>query len=234
MESLEHELETLKKRLERADSRAVQFSLTKDEAQVQQHIREAELENELEECYKNVHRLKQDKSLLELSVQELQSQLTKLGSSRTQDLSSSQKGLNDIFSRNKTPVKGSMGIQASQSSIEDALKLGEREKKLELMLTKTKEEKDKAVRLIIEIIGKEKIASFLHRNAGSEDILDKMLQTFGGTNIIDDHANRQTGGTHQSSSPMRRDNRSPMRSNSPHRNKALYRNRIDEYHRSHY
>lgn len=67
---------------------------------------------------------------------------------------------------------------AASSEVDSALKRSEREKELEMMLLKTKKDKDKAIRIIVQIIGKDRIAAFLNRNAGSADILDKLLEYF--------------------------------------------------------
>jgi hypothetical protein len=48
------------------------------------------------------------------------------------------------------------------------------------MYVKAKQEKDKAVRALIHVIGKDRVAAFLHKNAGSANILDLLLETFGG------------------------------------------------------
>lgn len=66
----------------------------------------------------------------------------------------------------------------ASSEVDSALKRSEREKDLEMMLLKTKKDKDKAIRIIVQIIGKDRIAAFLNRNAGSADILDKLLEYF--------------------------------------------------------
>jgi hypothetical protein len=69
------------------------------------------------------------------------------------------------FSSSMTPFK--------DSNVEASLKRGEREKQLELLLQKTKKDKDKAIKLIVQIIGKDRIAGFLARYAGAPDILDR-------------------------------------------------------------
>ncbi len=57
-------------------------------------------------------------------------------------------------------------------------------------MQKTKKDKDKAIKIIIQLIGKERVASFLNQNAGSMDILDKLLETFGqdGTGAVGGNA----------------------------------------------
>lgn len=137
------------------------------------------------------------------------------------------------------------------------LRKGEREKELENMLLKTKRDKDKAIRIIVQIIGKDRIASFLNKHAGSPDILDKLLDYFannvqlgtsgsqGGSNSGGDVASlgqskgRGTPGSAQKSS---RGHTLNPRSPSPDKNNrggkpagkspAMYRSRMDEYFRS--
>jgi hypothetical protein len=43
-----------------------------------------------------------------------------------------------------------------KDKVEASLKRGEREKQLELLLQKTKKDKDKAIKLIVQIVGKVK------------------------------------------------------------------------------
>lgn len=62
--------------------------------------------------------------------------------------------------------------------VEGLLRKGEREKELENLLVKTKRDKDKAIRILVQIIGKDRISHFLNKHAGSPDILDKLLEYF--------------------------------------------------------
>jgi hypothetical protein len=121
-----------------------------------------------------------------VTIQELQSRLTKLESGVPATNSYS-------YSSYSSQLRG-----VDMNSIEAAVMKGEREKKLEQMvssitstphnnilhscccykLQKTKKEKDKAVRFIIELIGKEQVANFLYQNAGAPDILDRMMESF--------------------------------------------------------
>jgi hypothetical protein len=137
------------------------------------------------------------------------------------------------------------------------LRKGEREKELENMLLKTKRDKDKAIRIIVQIIGKDRIASFLNKHAGSPDILDKLLDYFatnvqlgtsGGSNSGGDVASlghsKSGHGTPGSAQKSSRNHTLNPRSPSPdktHRgggkaaggkSPAMYRSRMDEYFRS--
>lgn len=86
--------------------------------------REVELEKELDEAHKKYTKLKQDKHLLEQSVHELQSRLTGNLSSQL----SSNIGNNTLG--------GSGGkVLFDASSVESALRRGEREKQLELLVS---------------------------------------------------------------------------------------------------
>jgi hypothetical protein len=55
---------------------------------------------------------------------------------------------------------------------------GEREKELQNLLVKVKADKDKAVKVIIGLVGKERMSEFLAQHAGSPDILDSMMTHF--------------------------------------------------------
>ncbi|KAJ1428386.1 hypothetical protein B484DRAFT_449889 [Ochromonadaceae sp. CCMP2298] len=50
--------------------------------------------------------------------------------------------------------------------------VGEREKNLKLLLDKAKLDKDKAIRILIKIAGKNVVEEFLEHHAGAPDILD--------------------------------------------------------------
>lgn len=139
------------------------------------------------------------------------------------------------------------------------LRKGEREKELENMLLKTKRDKDKAIRIIVQIIGKDRIASFLNKHAGSPDILDKLLDYFannvqlgtggsqGGSNSGGDVASlghsKGGHGTPGSAQKSSRNHTLNPRSPSPDKTNrgggkatgkspAMYRSRMDEYFRS--
>lgn len=45
-------------------------------------------------------------------------------------------------------------------------------------MQKTKRDKDKAIKIIVQIIGNDRLNSFLNKYAGSPDILDKLLEHF--------------------------------------------------------
>lgn len=109
---------------------------------------------------------------MELSVRELQIKLTEVEQPFDMKSARSPNPLNSPnFSSSMTPFK--------DSNVEASLKRGEREKQLELLLQKTKKDKDKAIKLIVQIIGKDRIAGFLARYAGAPDILDRLLDHFG-------------------------------------------------------
>lgn len=146
-----------------------------------------------------------------------------------------------------------------KSTFESSLKRGEREKQLEILLQKNKKEKDKAIKLIVQIIGKDRISNFLARNAGAPDILDKLLEHFGDGSGSPSRGGGFGGGDFGSStrgsvasqsdsyarsrSPDKgmRTNRSSASNNNNHsggkskdnvKSPMLYRSRIDEYYRS--
>jgi hypothetical protein len=47
-------------------------------------------------------------------------------------------------------------------------------------LVKAKKDKDKALKLLIQVIGKERIADHLQSHAGEEDILESLITSFSG------------------------------------------------------
>jgi hypothetical protein len=58
----------------------------------------------------------------------------------------------------------------------------ERMKEMEKQLLKMKEDKDKVVRLIILLIGKDRMSTFLKNHANDDDILSALVDTFSNTN----------------------------------------------------
>ena len=95
--------------------------------------REAELESQLEKTHSELIAARREKTALEKSVVELQDRLT------------------------MAETSGSSSIMLSQDKIgtlEANIRRGEREKDLEKQLVKVKKEKDKALRLVISLIGK--------------------------------------------------------------------------------
>lgn len=74
---------------------------------------------------------------------------------------------------------GGAGAGTSAALLSAAQGRGEREKELQNLLVKVKADKDKAVKVIINLVGKERMAEFLSQHAGSADILDAMIMAFG-------------------------------------------------------
>lgn len=115
-------------------------------------------------------------------------------------------------------------------------------------LQKTKKDKDKAIRIIVELVGKDKISSFLNQHAGSADILDKLLDFVAANHVIKAVGSSTSsgggvfngsggGGTRiglqQSQTVMSpiRSSGGKARATSP-KKPAHYRSRIDEYFRT--
>lgn len=86
-----------------------------------------ELERELDEAHRKYAKLKQEKHLLEQSVHELQTRLT---GNLTNQMSSS------IGSNMLGGAGGGGKVLFDASSVESALRRGEREKQLELLVRK--------------------------------------------------------------------------------------------------
>ena len=124
------------------------------------HARELTLERDLDEAHRRIIDLRSEKVSLETSVKELQSRLTQ---EQSKNGSGSSRG----------------GSQSAAAALSAAQHRGEREKELQTLLIKAKTDKDKAIRVIINLVGKEKMAEFLNQHAGSPDILDAMVTSFG-------------------------------------------------------
>jgi len=214
---LQEEVANLKKALSRAESRLIEVDKIGGNMK-----RELEIEKELEDMYRKAYKLKLEKQALEVSVQELQSRLTNVESSHIGTSSAYQKS-NHVDS----------------NSIEVAILKGEREKRLENMLQKTKKDKDKAVRFIIDMIGKERISHFLNQHAGEADILDRLMTSFAHLRLDGPHnnssptKNKRSGATQKSKSATKAGQTTPshLSQTNPEQLK-LQRSRIDEYFRS--
>ncbi|CAE7471756.1 unnamed protein product, partial [Symbiodinium microadriaticum] len=120
--------------------------------------REAELENQLERTYADIVNLKHEKNALKLSVKELQSRLTA------------------AETNGSAPTASSTNI----GSVEAAMRRSEREKDLEKQLVKAKKDKDKALKLLIQLIGKERVAEHLQQHIGEADVLESLVSAFSG------------------------------------------------------
>lgn len=95
--------------------------------------REAELEKQLEKTHSELIAARREKMALEKSVSELQDRLTLAETSGITAMSLQQDNI---------------------GTMEANMRRGEREKDLEKQLVKVKKEKDKALRLLISLIGK--------------------------------------------------------------------------------
>jgi hypothetical protein len=235
---LEEEVLDLKRKLERAEAR-----LSQKEGSAGVMAREVALERELDEAHKKLAHLRAEKQGLELSVKELQIKLMEIEAPA--DLKPSTNYYSPGFNNNNNH-------SPYRDKVESSLKRGEREKQLETLLQKTKKDKDKAIKLIVQIIGKDRISSFLARNAGAPDILDRLLDHFGpdGGQVNAASSTLGMGSTFGNSPPNR--SKSSGRSNYSSRSTssgfektggggggaakgkspAQYRSRIDEYYRS--
>jgi hypothetical protein len=156
LKELESEVFELRNKLERAESILSQQSGLSGSLR-----REAALEKDLDMAYDKINLIKSEKSSLETSVKALQLRLT-LAESQEENV--------------VTPHTDSVLMQS-------ALKNSEREKDLETQLLKAKRDKDKAIRLVIRLIGKERVAEFLLHSSGSTDVLDALVETFSGVGL---------------------------------------------------
>ena len=67
-----------------------------------------------------------------------------------------------------------------------------REAELEKLVTKVKKEKEKALRLVISLIGRDKVLEHLQKHDGREDILDALVADFSSSRLVE---NRSMKGT---------------------------------------
>ena len=150
---LEAEVESLTSRLIRMRSRVEEERPgAKSNKQLQ---RELETERDLDAAILRNSTLLREKRTLETSVNLLHAQLTEVGTAK---------------------VIGADTTYAHTARITTQSKVDN--DKLKKLLEKTKEEKDKAIRALIHVIGKEKVADFLQKNAGAPNILDELLKRF--------------------------------------------------------
>jgi hypothetical protein len=154
IKDLEAEVFDLQRKLDRSNSRLAQQPGSADALS-----RETELENELSSSTEKLVTQRNVNRSLEVTVKELQKRLTQA----EHDL-----------------LVG--GAHNQNSQISDNMDFNEGQKSrvtlLEEHLVKTKRDKDRAIRVLISILGKDKIASFLDIHAGSPDILDALQQHF--------------------------------------------------------
>lgn len=209
---MEIELEELRLKLQRAETKLAQH-----EKGVGALAREAELENQLEKAHSDLIKMKHEKNALKLSVKELQNRLTQ-----------AETGGN-------TPAATSSN---NIGTVEAAMRRSEREKDLEKQLVKAKKDKDKALKLVIQLIGKERIADHLQQHAGEADVLDSLISSFSGqfrqggaaAGIRDrlsapPDMNHNSPGHKKKGARILGATRSPVATMGP----AAFRSRIDEY-----
>ena len=166
---LEEEVESLNTKLSRAASRLAEMQATgKGGAEAKAHIaREHELERELDSAHDRIRKAGQENRSLEKTVTALRAQLSALEARKDWGGGALAGSAGDLSSLGQgVPVGGARRVQETTN--------------LKDMYVKAKQEKDKAVRALIHVIGKDRVAAFLHKNAGSANILDLLLETFGG------------------------------------------------------
>lgn len=164
---LEVEVFELQKKLDRSNSR-----LSHQVGGSEALSRETELENELALSADRYSKQRNANRSLELTIKELQSRLTH---SETEKF---------MFSTDSSNNSSSEPNRRS------------REKELEEALIKAKREKDRAVKVLINVLGKKQVAEFLTRHAGAPDILDALCDHFKGIvseNLTSESGNKKNG-----------------------------------------
>jgi hypothetical protein len=147
---LESEMHDMQKRLERSESRNSHAP-----GSAESLGREYSLEKELSSALEALSVQKATTRSLELTINELQRSLT----------------VND------SAALGMDGFGVG-GSMSDVVTGGSRIRALEDSLIKVKAEKDRAVKVLISILGPEKVSTFLDRHAGSPDILTALQKHF--------------------------------------------------------
>lgn len=193
IKELEAEVYGLKVKLDRAESKLAQAGVSDSKA------REKELERELKESQKRNLEIKAEKVALLNSVEELQKMLTM----EQQKNRETEQGLADLN-------------DPQLMSVEHSIKRSERERELEVQLIRAKREKEKAVRLVVTLIGKDNIAEFLNEHAGSPSLLDELIRAYAPSmgryiSTGQSSARQTTSATHQNHSP-----RSPRKTGNGH------------------
>lgn len=155
VEVLEKEVEALQQKLQ-ISQETLTIELEKS-SKYAATSREIELGKELDSAYVRINKMKTEKLSLEQSVKALQARLS-LAESKLEAAN---------YSSNQSIMQ-----------LDTAFKKGDRESDLEAQLISTKRDKDKAIKLVVLLIGKDKVAEFLKNNAGCPDILDKLVETF--------------------------------------------------------
>ena len=120
---------------------------------------------------------------LELTVRELQTRLTQAETEKF------------VVGSNK----GGAGAGGETEEVGQPARRS-RERELEEALIKSKKEKDRAVKVLISVLGKKQVAEFLTKHAGAPDILDSLCTHFQA--IVTD--NRENAGNVSSSSSSSR------------------------------
>lgn len=151
-----------------------ELELAREELSKPRNDREVTLERELNSMYNQLEILKRDNKKLELSIQELHNQLTMSELASTEFSSSTRSRSNNANGASTSNTLSNLDI----NQVNDVIKSNEREKLLEQMLIKAKDEKAKAVRLILQIVGTEKVNELMLNHAGSSDVLDVLQKSF--------------------------------------------------------
>ena len=152
----------LKRKLEKAESRLNQQSFI-----LGSKAREAELEKELDTSYERINALKTENGSLQDSVKALQIRLTLA----------------------ETKNNEALAIPIIPKVPEKDIKSMERMKEMEKQLLKMKDEKDKVVRLIILLIGKDRMSQFLKTHSNEDDILSALVENFSNGTSLENSKN---------------------------------------------
>ena len=88
-------------------------------------------------------------------------------------------------------VAGGLG-EKSEAIQRESVANAMRQKELEKLLVKAKKDKEKALKLVVSLIGRDKVLEHLQKNDGKQDILDTLVANFSDSKLVE---NRSMKGT---------------------------------------
>jgi len=132
-----------------------------------------QMQSELEACFDEIHLLRRDREALKVAVEELQDII---------DTRNEQAGMGHASRGSLEGVEEEPGdtTEVVSRALTDQRKKHDSEKRaIYGELAKANKEKEKALKLLICVIGKERVGKVLLNHAGKTDILEVLISTFG-------------------------------------------------------
>ena len=158
------------------------------------HQRIKKLQSELDGCLGEINILRRDRDSLQIAVEELQgiidsSVVNGSGMLRSDDNKQTIRKNNNVVGvsgRAGSPMGHGYGTDVAGllHELQEKTKEFEQEKRaLYREMANTNRDKERALKLLICVIGKERVGKTLLENAGQSDILQVLIDTFGATSI---------------------------------------------------